>query len=68
MDDQTLPNWIMSGESENVGKYGPREKKESMDFVVEGYRVFHITGDWSTAALEPGDWYNTCSMQRRLQV
>ena len=29
-----------------------------MDCVAEGRRVFGITGDWSTTALDPGAWYN----------
>ena len=27
--------------------------------MAENLRVFGITGDWSTAALDPGDWYST---------
>ena len=27
--------------------------------MAEGRRLFGITGDWSTAALDPGVWYST---------
>ena len=26
--------------------------------MVKDFRVFGITGDWSTSALDPGTWYN----------
>ena len=47
------------GELENAGKRGPwgKEKKWT-DCVVEDRRLFGITGDWSTAALDPGVWYS----------
>ena len=32
-----------------------------MDCVAEDLRLFGITGDWSTAALDPGVWYSTVS-------
>ena len=50
----------MLGELENVGKRGPGEKeKERTDCVAEDLRLFGITEDWSTAALDPGVWYST---------
>ena len=50
----------MSGELENAGKRGPGEKeKERTDCVARDLRLFGITGDWSTAALDPGVWYST---------
>ena len=27
--------------------------------MAEGLRLFLMTGDWSTAALDPGVWYST---------
>ena len=30
-----------------------------MDCVGDDLRLFGITGDWSTAALDPGVWYST---------
>ena len=48
----------MSGELENAGKRGPGEKeKEWTDCVADGLRLFETTGDWGTAALDPGVWY-----------
>ena len=40
---------------------GPRgREKEWTDYVAaEDCRVVGITGDWSTAALDPGVWYST---------
>ena len=29
-----------------------------MDCVADDLRLFGITGDWSTAALDPGAWYS----------
>ena len=50
----------MSGELENAGKSGPGAKdKEWTDCVAEDLRLFGITGDWNTAALDPGSWYST---------
>ena len=41
-------------------KRGPGGKeKEWTDFVAEDHWLFGITGDWSTAALDPGVWYST---------
>ena len=30
-----------------------------MDCVAEDRRVFGLTGDWSTAVVDPGVWYST---------
>ena len=50
----------MSGELENAGKRGPGGKeKEWTDCVADDLRLFGVTGDWKTAALDPGAWYNT---------
>ena len=45
----------MSGELENAGKRGPGGKeKEWTDCVADDLRLFGVTGDWRTAALDPG--------------
>ena len=60
MGDHRLPKRVMSGELENVGKRAPGGKeKEWTDCVAEYLRLFGITRDWSTAALDPGVWYST---------
>ena len=60
MGDNRLPKRVMSGELENAGKRGPGGKeKEWTDCVAGDLQLFDITGDWSTAALDPGVWYNT---------
>ena len=44
----------------NAGKRGPGGKeKEWTDCVADDLRLFGVTGDWKTAALDPGAWYNT---------
>ena len=54
------PKRVMSGEFENAGKRGPGGKeKEWTDCVADDLRLFGVTGDWKTAALDPGAWYNT---------
>ncbi|CAM9817866.1 unnamed protein product, partial [Ascophyllum nodosum] len=59
MGDHRLPKKVMSGELENVRKRGPgRKEKEWTDCVADYLRLFGVTGDWSTAALDPGAWYN----------
>ena len=59
MGDHRLPKRVMSGELENAGKRGPRGKeKEGTDCVADDLRLFGVTGDWRTAALDPGAWYN----------
>ena len=59
MGDHRLPKRVMSGELENAGKRGPgRKKKDWTDCVADDFRPFGITGDWSTAALDPGVWYS----------
>ena len=60
MGDHRLPKRVMSGELENTGKRGLRGKeKEWTDCVADDLRLFGVTGDWRTAALDPGAWYNT---------
>ena len=60
MGDHRLPKRVMSGELENTGKRGPGGKeKEWTDCVADDLRLFGVTGDWKTAALDPGAWYNT---------
>ena len=60
MGDHRLPKRVMSGELENAGKRGPEGKdKEWTDCVGDDLRLFHIRGDWSTAALDPGVWCST---------
>ena len=60
MGDHRLPKRVMSGEFENAGKRGPGGKeKEWTDCVADDLRLFGVTGDWKTAALDPGAWYNT---------
>ena len=55
MGDDRLPKRVMSGELENAGKRGPGGKeKEWTDCVAHDLRLFGITADWSTAALDPG--------------
>ena len=57
MGDHRLPKKVMSGELENEVKHGPRGKEEEWtDCVAEDLRLFCITGDWSTVALDPGVW------------
>ena len=59
MSYHRLPKRVTSGELENAGKRGPGGKeKDWMDCVVDDLRLFGITGDWSTAALDPGVWYS----------
>ena len=58
MGDHRLPKRVMSRELENAGKHGPGGKeKKWTDCVAEDRRLFGITGDWNTAALDPGVWY-----------
>ena len=60
MGDHRLPKRVMSGELENAGKRGSGEKeKEWTDCVKEDRRLFCITWDSSTVALDPGVWYST---------
>ena len=59
MGDHRLPKRVMSGKLENAEKCGPGGKeKEWTDCVADDLRLFGITGDWSTAALDPGAWYS----------
>ena len=59
MGGHRLPKKVMSGELENAGKRGPGGKeKEWTDCVVDDFRLFDITGNWSTAPLDPGVWYS----------
>ena len=59
MGDYRLPKRVMSGELENAGKRGPGGKEKEWTDCVADDRLFGITGDWSTAALDPGVWYST---------
>ena len=60
MGDHRLPKRVMSGELENAEKRGPGGKeKEGTEYVAEDRRLLGITGDWSTAVLDPGVWYGT---------
>ena len=60
MGDHRLPKTVMSGELESAGKRGPGgNEKEWTDCVAADHRLFGITGDWSTAALDRGVWYST---------
>ena len=60
MGDHRLPKRVMSRELENAGKRGPGGKeKKWTDCVAEDLRLFGITGDRNTAALDPGAWYST---------
>ena len=60
MGDHRLPKRVMSGELNNARKRGPGEtEKERTDCVADDLRLFGITGDWSTAALDPGVGYST---------
>ena len=34
------------------------KEKEWTDCVADDLRLFGVTGDWRTAALDPGRWYN----------
>ena len=55
-----LPKKVISGELENAENRGPEGKeKEWTDCVAHDLRLSGITGDWSTAALDPGAWYNS---------
>ena len=60
MSGHRFPKRVMSGELENAGKHRPGggEKEEWTDCVADELRLFGITGDWSTAALDPGAWYS----------
>ena len=59
MGDHRLPKRVMSGELENAGKRGPGGKeKEWTDCVADDLRLFGVTEDWRTTALDPGAWYN----------
>ena len=59
MGDNRLPKRVMSGELKNAGKRGPGGKeKEWTDCVADDLRLFGITGDWSTGALDSGVWYS----------
>ena len=60
MGDHRLPKRVMSGDLENKEKHGPGGKeKEWTDCVADKFRLFGVTGDWSTAALDLGAWYNS---------
>ena len=47
------------GRARESGKtWAGGEEKEWMDCGADNLRLFGITGDWSTAALDPGVWYS----------
>ena len=55
MGNHRLPKRAMSGELDNAVKRGPGGKEEEWtNCVAEDRRLFGITGDWSTAAPDPG--------------
>ena len=61
MGDHRLPKRVMSGELENAGKRGQGGKEKEWTrtaWQIDDLRLFGVTGDWSTAALDPGPWYN----------
>ena len=59
MGDHRLPKRVMSGELENAVRREPGGKeKEWTDCVADDLRLFGNTGDWSTAALDPGVWHS----------
>ena len=59
MGDHRLPKSVMSGDLENAGKRGPGGKeKKWTNCVTDDLQLFGITGDWGTAALDPGVWYS----------
>ena len=60
MGNIRLPKRVMLGELENAGKRGPggEEENEWTDCVADDLRLFGITRDWSTTALDPGVWYS----------
>ena len=56
-------SWTTGG---NVGRV---KERQWTDCVAEDLRLFGITGDWSTAALDPGVWYSTiCEGGRRFMA
>ena len=38
-------------------------EKEWTDFVSDDRRVYNLIGDWNTATLDPGVWYNTLCLR-----
>ena len=59
MGDHILPKRSMLGELGIAGQRGPGGKeKKWTDRVAEDRWVFGIMGNWSSAALDPGAWYN----------
>ena len=47
------------GRARERGKRGPGGKeKKWTDCVADDLRLFGVTRDWRTAALDPGAWYN----------
>ena len=57
MGNHRLPTRVTSGELENAGKRGPGEKEKKWTVcVAEDLWLFGITGNWNTAALDPGVW------------
>ena len=51
---------IISGEVENAGHRGPGGNTKGLaDCVAEYRRLFSITGNWTTATLNPRAWCDT---------
>ena len=50
---------MVEARSVNVKKTtNNNNEKEWTDCVADDLRLFGATGDWRTAALDPGAWYN----------
>ena len=56
MGDHRLPKRVMSGELVSAGKRGPGGRRKSGRTAWKMIFGFGVTGDWRTAALEPGAW------------
>ena len=55
--------WVTTGYPRGSCRESSRTRKNvgrggTMDCVADDLRLFGITGDWSTAALDPGTWYS----------
>ena len=60
MGDHRLPKRGHVGRARERGKtWTGGGGEEWTDCVVDDLRLFGVTGDWRTAALDPGAWYNT---------
>ena len=54
------PRGLCRESSRTRGNVGRGKEKEWTDCVADDLRLFGVTGDWRTAALDPGAWYNIC--------